>query len=324
MVKTLIILGPTAVGKTAAAVLLAERIGGEIVSADAFQVYRGMDIATAKPSPEELARVPHHLVDILDPGEEYSAARFRELALPLIEEIKGRGAVPIVSGGAGMYIRVLVDGIFPSPPADRELRARLRAEEAERGPGYLHGQLARRDPVSAERIHPRNVKRIIRALEVLELTGTAISSLQREWGEADGGAESSFLLIGLNRERADLDSRIDRRAEEMFERGLLEETRGLLETGRLESGPARLALGYREAAGCLRGEYGEEEAVRRLAAATRRFARRQLTWWRKEPRIEWIDLGPGTLPGEAAEKIVGIFRALPGQRRQNLSEKNFD
>jgi tRNA dimethylallyltransferase len=324
LVKTLIILGPTAVGKTAVSIRAAEQLGGEIVSADAFQVYRGMDIATAKPSPEELARVPHHLVDILDPGEEYSAARFRELALPLIEEIRGRGAVPIVSGGAGMYIRVLVDGIFPSPPADRELRERLRAEEAERGPGYLHGQLARRDPVSAERIHPRNLKRIIRALEVLELTGTAISSLQREWGAAGGGAESPFLLIGLNRERADLDSRIDRRAEEMFERGLLEETRGLLETGRLEAGPARLALGYREAAGCLRGEYGEEEAVRRLAAATRRFARRQLTWWRKEPRIEWIDLGPGTLPGEAAEKIVGIFRALPGQRRQNLSEKNLD
>ncbi|MDP8235058.1 MAG: tRNA (adenosine(37)-N6)-dimethylallyltransferase MiaA [Candidatus Erginobacter occultus] len=307
MVKTLIILGPTAVGKTAVSILAAEKLGGEIVSADAFQVYRGMDIATAKPSPEELTRVPHHLVDILDPGEEYSAARFRELALGLIEEIKGRGAVPIVSGGAGMYIRVLVDGIFPSPPADRELRERLRAEEAERGPGYLHGRLARRDPVSAERIHPRNLKRIIRALEVLELTGTAISSLQREWGEAGDGAELPFLLIGLNRERANLYARIDRRAKAMFEGGLLEETRGLLETGRLEAGPARLALGYREATGCLRGEYGEEEAVRRLAAATRRFARRQLTWWRKEPRIEWIDLAPGTLPGEAAEKIVGLY-----------------
>ncbi len=306
MVKTPIILGPTAVGKTAVAILLAERTGGEIVSADAFQVYRGMDIATAKPSPGELARVPHHLVDILDPGEEYSAARFRELALPLIEEIKGRGAVPIVSGGAGMYIRVLVDGIFSSPPADRDLRDRLREEEEE-NPGVLHRRLARRDPVSAERIHPRNLKRIIRALEVLDLTGTAISSLQREWGEADGAAESPFLLIGLNRERTDLYSRIDRRAQVMFEGGLLEETRGLLETGRLEAGPARLALGYREAAGCLRGEYGEEEAVRRLAGATRRFARRQLTWWRKEPRIEWIDLAPGTPPEATAEEIAVLL-----------------
>ncbi len=308
MAGTPIILGPTAVGKTAVALRLAERIGGEIVSADAFQVYRGMDIATAKPSPEELARVPHHLIDILDPGEEYSAARFRELALPLLEEIRDRGKIPIVVGGSGMYIRVLVDGIFSSPPADRSLRQRLREEEARLGPGYLHGRLGREDPVSAERIHPRNLKRIVRALEVLELTGTPISRLQREWGfPPPVGSEPPFRMIGLRRERADLYRRIDRRAEEMFKRGLLAETERLLEAGWLEAGPARLALGCREAAGCLRGEYEEEEAVRRLSAATRRFARRQMTWWRAERRIEWIDLLPDSSPEETAVRIVNLL-----------------
>ncbi len=303
-----IILGPTAVGKTAVSILLAERIGGEIVSADAFQVYRGMDIATAKPSPPELARVPHHLIDILGPEEEYSAARFRELALSLLEEIEGRRATPVVVGGSGLYIRVLVDGIFSSPPADRDLRKRLREEEEQRGPGFLHGRLARRDPVSAERIHPRNLKRIVRALEVLELTGRPISRLQREWDSPSAaGAESPFRLIGLRREWSDLCRRIDRRVEEMFRRGLLEETGRLLEAGRLDRGQSRLALGYREAAGCLRGEYGRQEAARRLAAATRRYARRQLTWWRGEKRIEWIDLDRESRPEETAEKMLKLL-----------------
>lgn len=306
LAKTPIILGPTAVGKTATSILVAEQLGGEIISADAFQVYRGMDIATAKPSPPELARVPHHLIDILDPGEEYNAARFCQLARPLIETIKSRGATPVVVGGSGMYIRVLVDGIFASPPADRELRERLKKEEAANGPGYLHRRLARLDPVSAERIHPHNQQRVIRALEVLELTGTAISALQREWG-GPAEEESPFRMIGLNRERGDLYSRIDRRAEEIFALGLIEETRGLIAAGRLDAGPARLAIGYREAAGCLRGEYGEEEAVRRLAAATRQFARRQLTWWRKDHRIEWINLAPETPPEETAGEIVNLF-----------------
>lgn len=307
-VKSLIILGPTAVGKTAVSILLAEKMGGEIVSADAFQVYRGMDIATAKPSGEELARVPHHLVDIFDPGEEYSAARFRKLALGLIEEIKSRKRTPIVVGGSGMYIRVLVDGIFPSPPADRDFREQLRREEDEGGPGFLHRRLARRDPLSAERIHPHNRKRIIRALEVLELTGTPISRLQREWGLPPAASpELSFRMIGLRRERSDLYRRIDHRAAEIFARGLIEETRRLRAAGLLERGPARLALGYREAAGCLSGEYGEEEAVRRLAAATRRFARRQLTWWRDEKRIEWLNLASDISPEDTAAEIINLI-----------------
>lgn len=307
MSKTPIILGPTAAGKTAVSILLAEQLSGEIISADAFQVYRGLDIATAKPSPAQLARVPHHLIDILQPGEDYSAARFRELALPLIGEIKSRGRRPIVAGGSAMYIRVLVDGIFDSPPADRELRRRLRREEEEGGPGFLHRRLARLDPASAERIHPRNLKRIIRALEVRELTGTPISRLQREWGPAGSPApDFPFRMIGLRRERSDLYRRIDLRAAAMLESGLLEETRRLRAAGRLDRGTARLALGYREATGCLDGEYGQEETVRRLAAATRRFARRQLTWWRKDDRIEWIDVGPGTPPEVTAEEIMKL------------------
>ncbi len=345
MDKTLIILGATAVGKTEVSLLLAERMGGEIVSADAFQVYRGMDIGTAKPGPAELSRIPHHLIDILEINEKYSASRFRSLALSAIEDIRRRGSIPMVVGGSGLYIKALVDGLFESPPADQGYRDYLWKEEAAKGPGYLHNLLAREDPSSSERIHPNNVKRVIRALEVLKLTGVPISRWQKQWDkkterstfnvqrstfndaepsppstvncqlappDLSGSTISSplptpYLLIGLRRDRKDLYNRINRRVLEMFDLGLVDETRELLKKGLLENRVACQALGYMEVRGYLDGEYGRDEAIKRLSTKTRHFAKRQLTWWRRDERIRWVDLDQIAQAEDIVEKITNIF-----------------
>ena len=336
MTKIPVILGPTAVGKTEVSLLLAERMGGEIISADAFQVYRGMDIGTAKPAPAELSRIPHHLINILNLKEQYSAAWFRSLALDLIEDIRSRKSVPMVVGGSGLYIKALTDGLFDAPPSDQKYRDFLRQEEAAKGAGYLHGLLLRQDPVSAERIHPNNLKRVIRALEVLELTGVPISRWQRQWrGKKDEHStfnvqrstfkepESSppppvdrppptahcplptpYLLIGLRRDREDLYNRINRRVVKMFDHGLVEETEELLKKGLMKNRVARQALGYREVQGYLTGEYDRVEAIKLLSTKTRHFAKRQLTWWRADDRIEWIDLAEDDRAEDAADKIM--------------------
>jgi tRNA dimethylallyltransferase len=338
--KIPIILGPTAVGKTAVSLLLAERIGGEIISADAFQVYRGLDIATAKPGSAELSRVSHHLISILELNEQYSAARFRELTIPLIGQIRARGAVPLIVGGSGLYIKALVDGLFESPPADQAYRDLLRREEEKKGRGYLHRLLMERDPVSAGRIHPHNLKRVIRALEVLELTGVPISQWQIQWGEKDEHRTSNdlaqsaeyiaqsvrlakgeattaycqlptaYLMIGLRRDRDALYHRINRRVEEMFDCGLVGETERLLEKGIRDNRVAWQALGYKEVAGYLNGEYSREDTMIRLAVNTRHFAKRQLTWWRKDERIHWIDLGVNDLVQDAVNKIMQLIRTI--------------
>ena len=340
MNRTVIILGPTAVGKTAVSLLLAERIGGEIISADAFQVYRGLDIATAKPGPTEFSRVPHYLISILDLTDQYSTARFRDLAIPLIGQIRVRGAVPLIVGGSGLYLKALVDGLFESPPADQAYRDLLRKEEAEKGAGCLHRLLTERDPVAAGRIHPHNLKRVIRALEVLKLTGIPISRWQTQWGikdehptfndtaqSAERGAQgvrlakgepttahrplpTAYLMIGLRRDRDDLYHRINRRVEEMFERGLVEETERLLKEGIKDNRVAWQALGYKEVAGYLNGEYSREDTMIRLAAKTRHFAKRQLTWWRRDKRIHWIDLTASERPHETVDKIMQLIQSI--------------
>jgi tRNA dimethylallyltransferase len=303
---TIVLLGPTASGKTAAAVALAEKIGGEIVSADAFQVYRGMDVATAKPSPDLLRRVPHHLIDIIPLDEVYTAARFRALALAALEEIRGRGRTPLVVGGAAMYITALTDGLCSAPSADPEIRVSLAEEEKKLGPGHLHRKLAAVDPVSSERIHPRNIKRIIRALEVFQLTGEPISRLQVEWTRNrgnQGNENKEFVLVGMKREREDLQRRIEQRVERMFESGLVEETRRLRDQGAGGASSAWMALGYREVEGYLRGEYSQSEARKRLVVNTRRFARRQMIWWKRDERIIWVDVSPEEKPEETAETM---------------------
>jgi len=308
------------VGKTEVSLLLAERIGGEIVSADAFQVYRGMDIGTAKPGPADLSRIPHHMIDILEISEQYSVSRFRLLALSVIEDIRRRRSIPMVVGGSGLYIKALVDGLFESPPADQEYRDFLWNEEAAKGPGYLHNLLAQEDPASGDRIHPNNIKRVIRALEVLKLTGVPISRWQKQWVNGKDEHRTSniaelrqpstanrqpstffpYLLIGLRRERKDLYNRINLRVLEMFDLGLVDETRELLKKGLLENRVACQALGYMEVRGYLAGEYDRDEAIKRLSTKTRHFAKRQLTWWRQEDRIQWIDIAED----DRADKIV--------------------
>ena len=300
----IIILGPTAVGKTGVSILLAEKLGGEIISADAFQVYRGMDIATAKPTLSQRERVPHHLVDILDLDRSYSAADFRARARGLIGEIRRRGRIPLIVGGSGLYLKALVDGLFSAPPADPAYRLALRRREEEE-PGSLFRELRLRDPAAAGRIHPHNLKRVIRALEVFHRTGSPISGFQTQWEKDDAGGD--FLLVGLKRGREDLYRRIDLRARKMFEEGLLEETAALLERGIESNRVAWQALGYREAAGCLRGELSRAEAEELLARNTRHYARRQLTWWRRDERIKWVEVKADEDVGKAVKDIMVIL-----------------
>lgn len=350
MDKIIIILGPTAVGKTEISLLLAERIEGEIISADAFQVYRGMDIGTAKPNSRDLSRIPHHLIDILDLSQKYNAARFRTLALSAVEDIKRRGNIPLVIGGSGLYLKVLVDGLFQSPPADQGYRSRLQREAEIKGSEFLHNLLLQKDPVTAQRIHPNNLKRVIRALEVIKLTGIPMSQWQQQWrrdeeagsrtykdptsklelaaDKSSTGKETqsprrsninspedyfqsegtvSFRIIGLRRPRGELYKRIDRRVREMFDHGLVEETKSLLGKGLLENPVARQALGYKEIVGYLAGDYDRDEAIKQIATNTRHFAKRQLTWWRKDARIEWIDISEGDPPRNIVGKIMKIM-----------------
>jgi len=305
-----IILGPTAVGKTETSLVLAEKLGAEIVSADAFQVYRGMDIATAKPSSEQRKRARHHLIDILEVGQSYSAARFRLLALQALRDIDRRGKIALVVGGAGLYLKVLTDGIFPAPPADPDLRRSLSRKEEEEGEGCLHRLLSGSDPAAAARIHPRDHKRLVRALEVLALTGRPISDWQKQWPRSRPTlrlappAQERFIKVGLRRQRDDLSRRIERRVQEMIGAGLVEETKRLLSAGADQNRTAWQALGYREVESFLKGECVLSEAARRLACNTRRYARRQMIWFRREEGIRWFDLRPEDGSETAAPAIL--------------------
>ena len=279
------IVGPTAVGKSALALALAERIDGEIVSADSRQIYRGLDVGTAKPTRAERARVPHHLIDVADPDERFDAARFRALALAAIEGAAARGRSAIVCGGTGLYVRALRQGLFAGPAADAELRAALYERERLRGPGTLHADLAESDPATAARLHPRDTVRIVRALEVLRLTGRPISAWQEEHAFSD--ADVAMLVLGCARPRQELAERIARRCRAMLDAGLLDEIRALAGRG-FGSGLSPLdSVGYREMGAYLRGELTFEAAFDAFTRATRRLAKRQMTWWRSDPTVEW-------------------------------------
>jgi len=342
-----VVLGQTAVGKTEAAVEAACALRGEIVSADAMQVYRQMNLATAKPTAEQRRRAPHHLVDILDISEPYSVARFRNLALDLILEIRRRGRLPLVVGGSALYIKALVDGLSAGPPPNPAFRKLLLEQEEKEGHGFCFRQLMEADPETARRLHRNDIKRIVRALEVIETTGRSISSQQADWARAsesslwegpeEGGFErdgdgevlmpeyaehrprprGDYLLIGLRRNREDLYARIDRRVEKMFAAGLVEETRLLIREGARDHRVAWQALGYKEIEKYLSGECTLDEARDRLAAATRHFARRQMTWWRRDPRIRWLEIAPD----EPAAAVGGRIRDLVlGREEPSVSE----
>jgi len=294
------IIGPTAVGKSSLAVDLAERFAGEIISADSMQVYRHMDIGTDKPPAELRRRVPHHLIDVVEPDDEYTAARFRGDASRVIEEVTGRGKRPFVVGGTGLYVKVLTEGLVDAPEGDPALRERLVQEAASRGREYLYERLERVDPETASGVHPNNLKRVIRALEVYELEGRPASELRREhaFGERPYGA----LKIGLYREREEIYRDIEARVDEMVARGLAAETRGLLDRGYSPDLKPMCGLGYKEMVGYLQGDYPLEEAVRLIKRNTRRYAKRQLTWFRKDRETRWYR-------PEEKEKIAEVVAA---------------
>lgn len=277
------IVGATASGKTELSLGLAELAGGEIINTDAMQCYRGMDIGTAKLPVNERRGIPHHLLDLLEVSELASVSEFQDRAHQVIADLRGRGRTPILVGGSGLYTRALLD-VFQFPATDADLRARLEDELETVGSGALHARLRALDAVAASRIEPENGRRIVRALEVIELTGEPFSARLPERTYAD----PRTIQIGVDIDRATLAERIEQRVEEMFDAGLIEETRRLLDQGLAESRTARTAIGYREAVAVIRGEMTATEARTRTAAATRRFARRQDAWFRKDPRVFWV------------------------------------
>ncbi len=282
-------MGPTATGKSALGLSLAERLDGEIISVDSALVYRGMDIGTAKPSAEERARVPHHLIDVVDPAEPYSAARFREEAIAALHTIAARDRLPLLVGGTMLYFRALLQGLSPLPPRDPGLRARLDAQAAVEGWPALHARLAALDPESAARIRPRDAQRIQRAMEVVLLTGQPLSRLQaRPAGPPAGWRFFTVALVPEDRTR--LAARIAGRFDQMMERGLLEEVRALYQREDLdEEAPALRAVGYRQLMAHLRGCCTLGEARERAVIATRQLARRQLVWLRRESPDQALD-----------------------------------
>jgi tRNA dimethylallyltransferase len=283
-----VLTGPTAVGKSQVAVLLAKTLGTGVITADSRQVYRGMDIGTDKPSLQERQGVPHRLIDLVDPDQPFNVGEYRRYALDEAERLYREGRVPLVVGGTGLYVRALVHGLWEGPTADWNFRARMSGMARRLGTSYLHEQLARVDPELARRLHPNDEVKIIRGLEVHHLSGGALSDAHRRHGFRE--ASFSALLIGLARGREALYRRIEERVGSQLTKGLVEETRRLLEKGYGRHLGSMKGLGYRQIAGYVAGEYSYEEAVRRLKRDTRRFAKRQLTWFRKEPGITWLSI----------------------------------
>lgn len=284
----IILTGPTAVGKTAASIGLAKAVNGEIISADSMQVYKYMDIGSAKITKEEMDGVPHHLVDVLDPMEDFNVVRFQQMAKAAMEGIYERGHIPIVVGGTGFYIQALLYDIdFTENKTDDSYRRELEALAKEKGEEFLHSQLALVDPESAEQIHFHNVKRVIRALEFYQQTGKKISEHNAEEREKESAYHSAYFV--LTDDRARLYDRIERRVDLMMEQGLLQEVERLRDRGLKREDVSMQGLGYKELFGYFDGEYSLEEAVRIIKRDTRHFAKRQLTWFRRERDVIWID-----------------------------------
>jgi tRNA dimethylallyltransferase len=288
-VAPVFIAGPTAVGKSEIALALAEQIGGEIISADSMQVYRGLDLGTAKPSPAERARVPHHLIDICDLHETFDAAQFVRRAQGAVAEIQARGRIPVFCGGTGLYFKALLDGLGAAPATHPPLRAELEATPLE----TLLAELRTRDPVTYEKIDRQNPRRVVRALEVIRLTGQPFSTQRAEW-EAKSQVTPAKNFFVLTRPSADLHARINARVDDMFRRGLVAETQQLLTRGLLDNPTALQAIGYRQVVEHLHGERDLPATIELVKSHTRQFAKRQLTWLRRHANPRWIELSPGT------------------------------
>ena len=289
MKKPLIVLtGPTAVGKTKLSIALAKAVNGEIISADSMQVYRYMDVGSAKITPDEMDGVPHHLVDVLDPTEDFNIVLFQQLAKKSMEDIYSKGRIPILVGGTGFYIQAITRDIdFTQSEQDDSYRQELEALAAEKGSSFLHDMLASVDPKSAEDIHENNVKRVIRALEFYKQNGTRISEHNEEQKEHVSPYNLAYFV--LNAPRPLLYERIDARVDEMLKNGLVEEVKTLQRMGCHRGMVSMQGLGYKEILAWLEGEYPYDEAVRILKRDTRHFAKRQLTWFRREGEVTWVD-----------------------------------
>jgi tRNA dimethylallyltransferase len=312
--------GPTAVGKSAIALALAEKIGGEIITTDSMQVYRGLDIGTAKPSPAERARVPHHLIDVCDLHEAFDAAQFIRLAEKTVAEIQSRGRTPVFCGGTGLYFKAFLEGLGEAPATSPGLRAELEAAPLK----ALLRELRELDPAAYEKIDRQNPRRVVRAVEVIRLTGKKFSEQRAEWKPSfpneDGGSKmedgkprvrpssilhpSSSPIFCFTRTAADLHARINARVDEMFRRGLVTETEQLLKHGLAENKFALQAIGYRQVVEHLRGERSLAETIELVKIRTRQFAKRQLTWFRRHGNCEWIELQPGETAAETVERRI--------------------
>lgn len=297
----LLLLGPTGSGKTALSLELAERFEGEIISCDSVAVYRGMDLGTAKPSREERALVPHHLIDVADPDQPFTAGKYSHRARMLLRDISAHGRLPIVTGGTGLYLRTLTDGLFAGPERQEDLRKRLRLASEKHGRAWLHRMLARLDPASAARIHANDIPKIIRAIEVCVAARRPLSEVMAR----DPLTGFRLLRIGLNPPRRELYERLNQRCADMFAAGLVSETRSLL--ARYSHVKALDSLGYRQALRVLEDSWSMEEALKSAQQGHRNYAKRQLTWFRREPDVHWID-GFGD-DAETIRAVVELVRA---------------
>ncbi|MFA6129845.1 MAG: tRNA (adenosine(37)-N6)-dimethylallyltransferase MiaA [Candidatus Omnitrophota bacterium] len=297
--KIIFLIGPTAVGKSAIAIHLARKINAEIISCDSMQVYNSMDIVTSQPSCAQRKKVKHHLLGVINPAKEYNVARYRKDALSICNKLFSKGRFPLFVGGAGLYYSVIIDGIFPSGPENKLIRARLYKQLSLKGNKYLYEKLSKVDPLSAQKIHPNDARRLIRALEVYMETGLPISVLQRS--RVGLGNEYEIKIFALNTNRQDLYDKINQRVGKMFNSGLINEVRNLLK--HKLSKTALCAIGVPELEGYFNGKYSLDDARSLIQRNSRRYAKRQLTWFRKDKRIEWINIRNKETAKEVAKRI---------------------
>lgn len=304
--RLLIVAGPTAVGKTSTAISLAKKLNGEIVSADSMQIYRHMDIGTAKPSLDEREGIPHHLMDLVNPDEEFSVAQFQKLAKDIINNLTNQGKLPIIAGGTGLYINSLIYNMdFTQSVANWKLREELEEKARTIGNEYIHEKLREVDPEAADRIHPNNIKRVIRAIEVYYETGQKIGDFNRDISLNN---DYEFYFAGLTRDREELYNRINIRVNIMLEEGLIDEVRNLLSMGYGKDLISFKGLGYKEIIGYLEGDYSLDEAIRILKRDTRRYAKRQLTWFRRYRHINWYNISNYSTSENLVSDIINDFK----------------
>ena len=307
MRKIIAVCGPTAVGKTKYAIEAAKAFGGEVVSCDSMQLYKYMDIGSAKPTADELAQVPHHLVDLIDPSDAFSVAEYQKLAREAIEDIFTRGKVPVIAGGTGLYLNsILYDMDFSNAKQDQNLRLQLEKEAEEFGPEYLHNKLRELDSEAASRIHPNNIKKVVRAIEGA-LSGDNI----KDFKECNTKVKDfERILIGLTRDREELYDRINLRVDLLVEQGLFDEVKGLLDKGLTESDISMKGIGYKEIIGYFNGKYTKDEAIDLIKKNTRHLAKRQITWFKRYEDIHWIDISQYKNDEEAIEGMLEWLKSV--------------